>query len=156
MKIICIVCVILFSNCLRAQLVEKDIIIVFNEKVEKRVSSMITLDLKKKEEVKFSFNARYTPGAMVFDSAIFAEAEKIDYDKIDITMMINKIYPDGTVDKRPFAFSISRDWMNATYIIVNIFDIKIKKYRKLFRSKSNYIYEMESDIGNVTAIRKKR
>ncbi len=156
MKLTCIVCVLLFSNYLKAQVVEKDIIILFNEKVEKGVSNMITLDLIKNGDLKYSFKARYTPGALVIDSSIFAEAQNVDYDIIDFRMDLNKLNSDGTVEKCSYSFSMPQEWMNATYIIINIFDMNIKKYRRLFRTNANYVYEMESDMGNATSIRKKR
>ena len=147
----------LWSNKILAQndsIINKDFILVVNEKIESSVSGLKFFSYVEGRKVEYWVS--YHAGDISFKEEAYNE---IINQNIDSTFLefYHYTYKGEKQVVRHFVIDFPIEWMNNTYFILYIYDMKRRIYKNLFKhsKEEEYVIEFESSRGAMKRVRKR-
>lgn len=135
--------------------VTSNVIILVDEKVVIEPLARLKLEIFHKGLKTDYSMASYSPGQLSYD-----QSKKIDIFASDSTYLSFDYYRynDNKQFIKRYEIKLNKVWLNSSYLIIRIYNLDNKRYKRIFfpLPGKNYTYEVDSPVYPILRIKRKK
>lgn len=132
-----------------------NVIVVVNDKiVTVGIQNPSLMILENKDGTLDTSKIYYSPGELSIDTGHFNKINRLEYKKCRLRFNYIEFLSNGSQTEHEYEATLYSDWNRSRYIILYFYEMSISKYKKVFLSEDKFVYDIESDIYSVKALRR--